>query len=440
MRINFEDDPSTYYLLEAIPEYAKVELNSYQQADEFELKLDYSVFPVDPRMIKTCGLGIWMGNADGLGKLITNEPNDCLLTGFADDFQLDLSQEQTITIKGRDFTGVLLDNKWFHGNLPLDLELDDLVRWILSHDEAYAAIRVSNRTGTDLPKLSQIKLRSYEQHTPSDQDSYWDLIYDVCIQAGYICYMKLDELIIQRPKILYSTQKITHFVYGTNLEQLKFKKSFGRTSGLNVEVRCFDTTSKRTLSAHYPDPMIEKEQMLVPSKNLRLNNQTVSTTTVKKKPSVSTSETKNYEITTFIVSNIRDLRTLKRIAENIWDQLYRKQIEGELSTLDLQAIDSQSSLLTIRNGDAVSITIGDKFKTVINNMPFSQRVDFLINHQFEPKVANEVALNTEKLDKVFYTNKVRYEFDRTQGITISLDFCNYLTASIPGLEVRPFGN
>lgn len=438
LRVNFEENPDIYHLIEAIPEYAKVELNSYQQADEFEIKLDYSIFPVDPRMVKTCGIGIWMNNANNLGQLISNDPNTCLITGFVDEFSLDFSSEQTLVMKGRDFTGILLDNKWFHGNLPLDKQLDDLIKWILSHDNAYGAIKVSNRTGTDLPTLSRMKLRDYEQHTPNDQDSYWDIIYDICLQAGYICYIRLDELIIQRPKNIYSTQKIVNFIYGINLEQLKFKKIFGKMSGLNIEVRCYDTTSRKTLIARYPDPPIEKDQMLVPSKNLRLNNKSVRTTT--KKPKTKTDESANYEITTFTVSNIRNLKTLKQIAENIWEQLYRKQIEGELLTMDLQAFDEKSSLLTIRNGDAVAITLHPEFKRVINNMPFHQRVEFLEEHSFESNVAKEIASNIEKLDKIFYANKVRYEFDHSQGISIGLDFCNYISVSGTGMEVSPFGS
>lgn len=435
LRVNFQDNPDEYYLVECLPKYAKVEINSYQQADEFDIKLDYNVFPIDPRCIKSCGLGIWMGTTENLGELIDNDPEKCLITGFVDDFDINLGEEdQTVTMKGRDFTGVLLDNKWFHGNVPLDLELDEAIRWILSKDDAFANIEVVNKTGSSLPVLSEMKLRSYAEHTPNKEDSYWDIIYDLCMQCGVICYVKLDKLIIQNPKNLTDSSNITNFVFGINLKDLRFRKKYGKNMGLNIEVRSYDPTTKQTLSGMYPDPPIDKKQMVIPSMTTKLNRKGIHEKPEKKTKSSgehsSAGPAQHYEITTFVVSNIRDVEQLKKIAESIWNQMFRKQVEVELMTHDLTAFDTKEHLTLLRNGDAVAVTIGNQFKKIINSMPYEQKLEFLLNQGFDNAVAKEIAESTEKLDKAFYIQKVRHEWDMANGYSLNADLVNYI--NVPG--------
>jgi len=434
--MNFEENSEKYYLLEILPRFAKVELNSYQQADEFEIRLDYNAFPVDPRTIRSCGVGIWMGTTDKYGELITNEPDDCLLTGFVDDFEIQFEEEdQVLQLRGRDFTGILLDTKWFHGNVPLDMKLDEAFRWILNHDPSFAKIEVVNESAEALPTLSQIKLRSYEEHTPRNEDSYWDLIYDICIQAGFICYIKLEQLIINKPRNMYPSTKSTNFVYGINLNTLKFRKSFAKQTGLNVEVRSYDPITKTTLRATYPDPPVEKDEMVVPSKNMRVNSQTVNIEVKKaasSRPQQAADESqdvKTYEFTTFIISNVQDIAILKEIAEGIWNQLHRKQIEGEFETSDLYSFESKESVIRLRNGDPISVTIGDRFKKIINSMPYSQIMDFLVNKGFNSQVASEISQNVVKLDRIFYAQKIQHEWTNEEGYKLSVSLVNYLGVS-----------
>lgn len=433
LRTNFEDEPTRFHLLDILPQYCKVELNSYQQADEFEVRIDYHLFPIDPRVIKSCGIGIWMGTTLRFGDLIEKNVDDCLITGFVDDFEIDLGEDgQILTLKGRDFTGILLDNKWFHGNIPLDLVLDDAIRWTLNHDPAFHNIKVVNKSGVPLPQLNNIKLREYEEHTPSDEDSYFDIIYDLCLQCGFICYIQLDELIINLSKNLFRKEDPAYFVYGHNLDKLTFKKNYAKQSGLNIEVKCYDPITKSTLTARYPDPPIQKNQMLVPTKNLSLNTQTIHTAPPKKassKPkqvSESSSESKTYEFTSFIVSNIRSMDTLKQIAEGIWYQLYSKQIEGELQTADIEGFEGNTELLKLRNGNALMVTINEQFKQILNSMPFEQKMDFLIEKGFNPKVATSISQNIESLDHLFYTQKIRFEFHHQEGFSLGADFINYI--------------
>lgn len=431
LRVNFQSDPDNYELIECLPKHVKAEINSYQQADEFEIKLDYNVFPIDPRMVKSCGVGVWIGTTEKLGQLVENDPEKCIITGFVDDFDINLAEDdQTITIKGRDFTGVLLDNKWFHGNVPLDLDLEEAIKWILSKDPAFANIEVVNKTGKTLPVLSDMKLRKTEEHTPNKEDSYWDIIYDLCLQAGVICYIKLDKLIIQNPKNLNDDSKITNFVFGINLRDLRFRKKFGKNHGLNIEVRSYDPTTKQTLSAIYPDPPIDKKAMVIPSMNKKLNTQTTHSKPEKKTKTSGKSEkagpAQRYEITTFVVSNIRDIEQLKSIAESIWNQMFRRQVEVEMTTHDLTAFDTQEHLTLLRNGDPVAVTIGEQFKKIINSMPYEQKLDFLLAQGFDTKVAKEIATSTEKLDKAFYIQKVRHQWDLNEGYSMDADLVNFI--------------
>lgn len=400
--------------------------NGYDQADTFKLVLPFDWFPIDPRLIRSCGVGIYMGGAEGPDKdIVAGEGNkNLMILGHVDDGEIDHSDGSTVSLTGRDFTGLLLDEKWqafIEGKegkenarrpsgIDLKKPLDKVIRSILDKKLATKSLKLEFRGVASPPVLGS--WHSHGEHEVSDDASFWDVIKHLVYQAGLICFVEFDTLVVTEAKTLDERGKVGGaFVYGENLKKLSLKRKLGRIRATNIRVRSYDTKKKRTLTGTYPAKPLEKV--------------TIS----------GTGEvTKEQSFLDFFVPNVASKAQLDKIALSIYTQRSRQQLEGSFETEDMTTLvgTKELALTALRDGSAVTIDVAADERSFLKaHSSVEERTNYLSQRGYPSRVAGVIARAFDDLDTAFYVKSATHRYSGEDGYSLNCAFLNFITGDKP---------
>lgn len=441
------------YTIAASPKRGRVNINSYTQADTFEIDFDYSCFPFDPRCIRSAQISIHMEDMGSLQndlgqpqqiELRADTPSafgpvgkkgNALIIGFADDEGVTLNDStRTINFKGRDYTSLFLDSPWPGGLIRKDLgPVDVVLKNILAQLPAAGDITLDNRTGIPvLPTLVSLDLgRLAGKKNPQPKQNYWDVIQQVAAEAALIAYIELDKLVLTKPRTLYDRNKAVQFVYGKNIADLEFTRKIGRQKSFNIRVSSYSVEQKRKIVVDIP-----KDALTLPGAGKEVLIEKVS---VKGGVSDKTEEPAPY--LSFFVADVANIPQLIARGEKIYEEIARQQIEGKFTTYDFEAKQGDNllnatcfDLMKLRNGTPVSIEIAPEDLQFINReADVNRRTAFLLKRGYQPKTARALAESLQRFDTPFYTKEVSYSWSGNDAFRIDVDFLNFIETAGLGL-------
>lgn len=448
LRIVWEDfgtrspELSQVYTFEVLPKRVSVSLNNYKEADTFDVELDYRVFPLDPRFIRSCQITIHIENMERLvderGKAVriqprapsTGDKHNTVLMGFVDTHNIDLNDNtKTVLMKGRDFTSLYTDIPWTGKAVPLSQSVDKVIEGIIAQLKTTGDIKVENRTGlSTLPILSKIAPDLGElagTRGAKRKESTWDVIQEIAAKAALIAYIELDKLVLTIPQVLTDPNKAVNFFYGHNLKTLSFERKVGRSKGFNVRVRSIN--GKGVLVADIPR---ESTSLDIKGKDITVTKQT------SKGQKVQTEE-EPAPYYTFAVSNVASKEALIKYGENIFEEMSRQQIEGKFETQDMKSFDNYRNVIDLtklRNGAAIAIDISPQDMREMRRVSTSQeRMRYLLGRGYQTQVASVIANNYSKFSTPFYARDVAMEFNQESGWRLTVDFINRIETKNKGL-------
>lgn len=431
-----------------------VEINDYTTADKFNLELDYDSFPFDPRSIRACGVVIAIEdmqgllNADGTPKKISITKDNVCFAGFADEESISFDDNsRTVKLEGRDFTSLLIDRKFYEGNISLDKSVDKVIKKLLSQLEETKDLNVEFRGLKEFPTLANFYSDktnlSGKKNVKKDQ-TYWEVIQSIVADAGLIAFMEIDTLVITQPRVLYDKSKAAKFVYGQNLKSLEFSRKLGRKKGFNLVVRCLDIEKKTVIEARIP-----KEATAEWSKETGISNQEVKIQQVmpvvstaksndshaqQQQQAVSQTEDKVAEYISFPVRNVSNKNQLIAIGESIYEEMSRQQLEGSFETKEMaiQYEDANGrmtmfNVLKLRVGTPVAIGLAIEDRNAIDRIQSESGIaNYLIEKKkFDPRVARSLAQSLTRAGTAFYTKSVHFELSE-QGFSCKVEFINFI--------------
>jgi hypothetical protein len=414
LRVLFEDFSTqsvrlqNSYAWTVVAKNLKVNLNSYMEADTFSATIDYRNLPFDPRIIRSCGVSIYLENKKQIFDLnsgrgldaITPSKDNIIFQGFADTDKMELSEDdRTITLEGRDFTALLIDREYLGDPIaPID-RVDVLLQALVNQLPQTKVDPTQPGSGLtvvplglneeDIPRLSQLapgKGPFDGQINPRSKRSYWDMIQQIVNNSGLIAYVSLDQLVLTKPRNLYDRKQSKVFVYGKNVKDLSFERKIGRQKGFNVRVVSINTEQKEVLEARIPEEATEewsrdtgviRQAVTMPvPKAPAVGNQEQGETFTKlpsfltgpvAKPSgepiVEEKKAEPAPYITFKIANIADKDHLVKIGEKIYEELGRQQIEGRLSTLEMKVYTEE----TRTTFDATKFRVGTPIEIRIDH-------------------------------------------------------------------------
>lgn len=260
----------------------------------------------------------------------------------------------------------------------------------------------------------------------------WDYLTDVAGSIGHTLRFEGTTIIIQRARTLYDARLGSRgddpftgrnlpsglqlqrrlYVFGKNVQSMKFGRKFATVPSMNIEVRCYDTARKKTLVARFP---LKGDRV----KSLNPGNASDEKWIVK------------------TVSGIKDEATLRILAQGIYEQVTRNELSCRFVTKNLGSYGGGNldpDALDALAGDAIDVRVmrdGDTGNSVqLTALATATRgADFMRSLGFSDRFANayQKAVNHIGLPSTFRVKTMGGQFDgQSTGITLDFDLMNYI--------------
>ncbi len=469
--------------------------NDFKTADTFSLEIDYKNFPFDPRVIRACGVVIYMQDMGQGGQTLVPDQSNIVFSGFVDTETINLDDSnQKVSFEGRDFTALLLDQKYVI-NKPISEQqpLDQAIKNFISQVPALSTLKIVNQTGDTLPSLAAF----YPDHAsplngqrnPGSKETYWSMIQDACHRAGIICFMDLDTITLANPRNQAETiASDIRFVYGKNIRKLELKRKLGRLKNINIQVRC--RVGKNVLIAKIPFEAnqswctafgIPKAEVQIPQiMPTGLLNTSSSVPSSSPAPSPSPTTTPPYlqanptiagasqasqaigvqtQLAPYITFNVHNVNThaqLVLIGQSIYEQYSLQTLDGSLSTKEMTGWSipgnvtgvfgdqlqnkgtvsggvTQYDLTQLDTRQNIAILIdADDLAAISNIATIGAREQYLVKHGYIPAVAAIFAKTLGKISSRFYVKSCSKTMDSDNGFQLDIQFINILDTSQAG--------
>ena len=502
------------FTMDLVPYTAMVEMNSYRLADSASFEVPFMRLPLDPRIVRAMAVQIFGGCflpeefaaamvPDGPGLLLPDvvpiasgrpsagQSNE-LFRGFADLTRTTLNGDRSILrVEARDTTGPLLDAEVPPNvlrDIPMTLPLDQVIQLLLTGDgvpvkelsrrfglPGMRGIRVINETGDDeltidLPSIRDSRSLGYlssaktvkksrkgrGRGTKGSKQTYWDLITDLCVNAGYIVYIRAGtqsievpgvgavlpaaEIVISNPRTYYGSDStgvdivdlntVRTFIYGINAESMDVERKLTGTKTPSVEVSAMDVETGLLLRSRFPP--------------LPKNN----------RPAVGLTGDRE-EVKQFLLREIGGPRAQERLldaAKSIYEQLGRGEMRVKITTRHLAAylayLDDgvEADLFQLRAGDSIMIEVlrsafGEgtiPAWALFSTATAPERIESMVAMGIPLIIAARIALamDTPFLQKVFRVVRNSLSFDHMRGWDASIEAVNYLDvrSSVSAIE------
>jgi len=408
-----------------IPRSVEIERNGYRQADTFSLELDHRDFPIDPRMIRSVLVGIYLGDVgDPTTEISLDDESFRAFLGYVDEPETSLEESgEVVRFRGRDYTSLFLDRPWTGGAIDVDRRLGDVLLEIVMSvpgTDGFKSLEASPDADMDLVLADIIGRKVY---APQANDDVWTILVDLCGRVGFIPVIELDRLLVLTPdnfstKPLWEADGLSRafggrkasFLYGENVAKLSYKRDFKDPRSIQVEIRCWDEVNRALLTARYPaTPVVIRKK--------------VSTT--------GKASTDSAPIVPLFVQGCYTQAHLEYMAYAAWEEMARSQVEGELETKEMVDLSGQVDLPTLANGDTLTVVLGSTLQTSIAGMSSSEAIVHLTSPPRAFDIAIATALVTswkqaQELAAEFYVASARHRWTRDEGYTLTVAFINYI--------------
>lgn len=453
----FGGPDDAHAITDIIPFSANVHLNSYKEADTWEVVFDAKRFPFSPELIRAASVEIYLYNKPDQTSPFIFSVNNLLCTGLVDQATLtEDSEGGKISFSGRDYTALMLDRQWDPsksgkgGRVP-DGFLQDVVQSLV--DEAVQAkaigrtlavkifdiadTKVGATSGTvthkklTIPKTHKSRSRKSRGITVKADSNYWDVIYKLCMSYGYIVFVKGEEVWITQPHVLQDLAHTQYRVaYGRNLEKLEVERKMSREATPQIRIRSASS-----------DPTKPPLEGIFPTDGDLAAQKAGKNKKGKGGGFFAGIGTKKEEFKVFVVPGIKDVKTLTDIARTTYYTLARGEGIVRFATPHLSDLEN-ADLTKIRAGDSVYIEWDafDKQILTSDTVTPQQKVMTLLSLGYQQEVAELVAANYAKLDyfrQPFYVKESNLTWDKDQGCKIDVEAMNFINPASDQFVEKP---
>lgn len=474
--IDGTDPDGRVVLGQIIPRTVEISRNGLNTADTCRIVLDYADAPIDPRIVRSAGVDVVLGTvsaqdyqrgirgetrADGsLLSLVEGaargEPlgTATRFVGWVDEWSLDQSGDDgdTITLLCRDFTALFIDDPLPPGeSVDMGLPLDQAIQELLDRSPTTRGVGVfMGRPGQDDPPAAPIIANAVpasrkarrgsavkRARAGSQEMSVWEHIQDVCGLVGFVPLVVGYDLHIVEPRTFFRGSSATppRMIYGRNVDSLTFARKLGGVKTPTVEVRCYDPEIGRTRWARFPGNRAGEATS-------GIFGQTDPPQAVRA-AEVTPSGAADDRLLNVTVRGINDSASLEAIATNTWEQVSRQEIEGSLTTAEIDSFDNEGSadLLKLDAGDALEVlTLGPPAEPPVTTTTAQeiaaagpeQRQAALEALGWRADIAQAIAEATERIGDaaLFRVANVILDWDHDQGLTVQVGFINFIVVRL----------
>jgi hypothetical protein len=427
-------------IADIVPHSVNVSLNSYKEADTWEVVFDAKRFPFSPELLKSAAVEIYLYlKPDQTSTVLWNDPKNLIVTGLVDNAVLTEDGDGgKVSLTGRDYTALMIDRQWDplksgkSGRVE-DGDLREVVQNIVNEATQFERIgrtlnvvvlgveedvtisgvdknvtkkKVVTKNKSKTTKVSKSKARKKRGITVKADSTYWDVIYKLCLSYGFIVYVDGYEVVITKPNTLQDASLSDYrMAYGRNLESLEVERKLSKESTPTIIVKSWEPKLKKSIQGQFP----------------KQGAKTTGPTAIN---------TKKDEFKIFAVPDVKDISTLEEIAKTTYYTLARGEGIIRFSTPHLRDLDNVD-LTRMRAGSSVHI-VWDAFnaETMLDkNISPQKKIALLRSLGYSQDVATLVAEQYSKLDyfrQPFYVKEVGITWDSRQGCKIDVEAMNFI--------------
>lgn len=404
---DFADGASSeLHHVDLVPRSVLVRRNSHREADTFRVELDYRDFPFDPRALRQVRVAVSLGHVSGPDSELGEEDLVCL--GLVDEPESQLSEGgERVQLEGRDFTGLLLDHTWGGAALDVQRPLSAVVDSLLEATPGAAGLLREYTNGADALVLADILGRT-KWAPASEQDDAWTVLADLVAVAGLYPVVELDTLHIRKAG-QYQRRSVS-MRYGANLSRLTFRRRFNGHQTRQVRVVSWDEVAGESRAATWPrEPVVLRQKIGADGR--------VST---DKAPVID-----------YFVTGSYGTDELELVAESIYEEAARQQVQGSLETHDLTDLEGAEDLSKVANGDQVVVRLGKAFTSSVEHLRHHEAVDALTrgSDAMIPSVAEALVTAMELAESeavAFYIERATHRWSREDGYSLEATFINFV--------------
>jgi len=408
------------------PKRIRLEKNDHNHADSISLSCDWYECGVDPRLLDDGVLTVYIGNADDDG-VWNPGPKDVRFIGLVRDVDAnrDSDAPAAVTIECVDYTSLFLDaNRFGSAGIPTySQNLEEAWRTIVSQTPG-AEVLADNLVFIGVqgvPKLGDAVSERFRalSSVPTKPDTDAWAVWQQCVgMCGLISHIDGDRVIVTTATNYYTEADPPSLVWGKNV--LKWRES--RNTGVvkkGVGLTSYDPISGTTIEAVFP-----------PVGDERVRRKRVKAKKVQSAATVRSNEQREW----FVYPGVTQVEQLERIAERVWEEMSRQELEGHITTAEMWTNTLggvQFDLLRLGAGVSVHIGVDGNDRQLLSSMPSdSARREFLMQRGYTPDAANLIVSNVKGLsglESKFFVKTVciTLEVDESGGqFTIDVDYIN----------------
>jgi len=488
-------DGFTHEIIGVIPIHASWKMQGIKQGDKLSLEFREADFPIDPRAIRSCAVEFYLGtvskedfelgmtgvtrpgtdNGNGGGITLNVIPYTWLdknniqrtnlrFKGWVDEFESDWGEdnEPIIRLECSDNSRLLSEQiAPPQSGIDTNLPIDKAIAKYLSQFPQCEGMTVEYRpTGIDVPVPSKVFAKTAgrnngssvvptAKHNAHSKMKVLDYLIEQAANIGHILFVELTTIIIQLPQTLYSNKYPTRLndpyiprqlpnngrllknrtmIYGRTIKSLNIKRKYTVHTPECIEVHCYSGAQKKTLIARYPKKGNRNDRpvRLLPGDN-----------------------TNNEKWHIHYVQGINDQKTLDMIAESIYEQQCRNEINVHLTTTRLSSFGGSNEdidLLDLRVGDPIDIEINKDPYSTVGNVEQEIESDarkYILGLGFTEDFADAYAASMTHVffQRTFVVKTLQFEWSNEDGVSISMDVMNYIEIKdeklLPGSDTDP---
>lgn len=436
------------------PKSATVHFNGYRDADTFEMEFDAKRLPFSPELIRAMEVQISMFDAGSMStdpRTLARDPKNLMISGLVDNASIHYSsQGRTFRVDGRDYTSLFLDKPWDPTKrVPTGRSLMETLQELADQAtfrEETGPDGKKRRVGADLqvvfvgspedyrnmenalvgersvtatvgqskvdkkgkitvPTTGQGHSKSNKRGIPQKEGmNYWDVMYRLCVQHGFICYVRGHLVVLSTPNVLTAANAETtvrHIAVGKNVSYLDIQRHLGRETVPQIVCSGYEKGTGKLIKAAFPE-------------NYKGRLTSVGTRTEEKR--------------FYTFGQIRDQEALRAIAKAKYQSLARTESTLRVGTRDLESLNGMN-LLSLRTGHPVAISFEFFNREDLRKNP-QAAYSKMISEGFAPEVAALVANNLDKIKQFhlpFYTKQVEVSWSTEDGINIDIEAVNFVS-------------
>lgn len=422
---------SVPFLLEVSPRSATIGLNGFYEADTWDMEFEAKALPFDPDQIAYCAVHIYIWDSQkNLGESEWATESNLMIKGLMDDIQSVLvGDEVFVKMTGRDYTALLADAEWDpKDKIKSGGELNDVVQSIA--DEAApegtrARFNVEWRGEEDPPICGGLHRSTKKKGLwVKPGKSYWDVIWDLCIQHAYVARVEGSTIIIDEP-VTQTKQTLTEaprLVYGRHLTGLEIKRKFSREAVPQIVIVSYDPVTGKRIETKFPEK----------------RNAEFKVTATKEQPrdalGIPLVAKKDEQMFFPPPEGVVDKKALLRYARMRFYHLGRGETIYSLETKHVWVPDAKNpskefNVLKLRPGAAIGVHFDPFNESVLREIKeIGRRVEFIVAMGYHHKIATFIANNIERMElfkQNYYYNRGTINYSIDEGVDIDIEAVNF---------------